>query len=383
MEPARRTDSHVNRRLTASAQVRIATPGVTTPARVPTSRRSPTWKEPAVNSRLISPGSIVAGAALAALLMLARTGAVSADEQGIPFWYSGQYASLSAIPATPGWSANIVPFFYSIGSGNSSKEFQRGGVLATRLSADIAALIVQPTWAPATKVLGGQPSFGLSFGAGMTSVSGTLSVQTSTGAPLSGTRTDSVTGALDLYPIVNLAWAHGNHNWMTYLTGDIPVGAYDMSRFANLGIGHGAIDGGGGYTYLNLQNGREFTAVVGVTYNFENPDTHYRSGVDSHLDWALSQFLSETWHVGIVGYAYYQLSADSYPTTGVAGEIRSRVLGEYKSQVYSVGGEVGHLFKLGNQDAYFNLRGYSEFSSTNRLKGYALWALVNIPIVRY
>jgi hypothetical protein len=28
--------------------------------------------------------------------------------------------------------------------------------------------------------------------------------------------------------------------------GDIPVGAYDSMRLSNIGIGHGAIDGGGG-----------------------------------------------------------------------------------------------------------------------------------------
>ena len=27
-----------------------------------------------------------------------------ADEGGVPFWFSGQYASLAAVPATPGWS---------------------------------------------------------------------------------------------------------------------------------------------------------------------------------------------------------------------------------------------------------------------------------------
>jgi hypothetical protein len=45
---------------------------------------------------------------------------------------------------------------------------------------------------------------------------------------------------------------------MTYVTGDIPVGAYDSTRLANIGIGHGAIDGGGGYTYFNPQTGHEF-----------------------------------------------------------------------------------------------------------------------------
>jgi hypothetical protein len=47
-------------------------------------------------------------------------------------------------------------------------------------------------------------------------------------------------------------------DWLT-LTGDIPVGAYDPKRLANLGIGHGAIDGGAGYTYFNPQTGHEFS----------------------------------------------------------------------------------------------------------------------------
>jgi hypothetical protein len=72
---------------------------------------------------------------------------------------------------------------------------------------------------------------------------------------------------------------------MTYLTGDIPVGAYDPNRLSNLGIGHGAIDAGGGYTYFDPQTGHEFSAVVGATYNLINPSTHYQNGIDAHLDW--------------------------------------------------------------------------------------------------
>src|SRR3954454_14672171 len=66
------------------------------------------------------------------------------------------------------------------------------------------------------------------------------------------------------------------------VTGDIPVGAYDPSRIANLGIGHGAIDTGGGYTYLNPASGVTISGVAGVTYNFKNPDTQVQSGVDFH-----------------------------------------------------------------------------------------------------
>ena len=61
-------------------------------------------------------------------------------------------------------------------------------------------------------------------------------------------------------------WNRGVHDFMTYVTGDIPVGTYNSRRLANLGIGHGAVDGGAGYTYFNPQTGHEFSAVGGFTY---------------------------------------------------------------------------------------------------------------------
>ena len=122
---------------------------------------------------------------------------------------------------------------------------------------------------------------------------------------------DSLFGGSDLYPMAALRWNAGNHNYMTYVMGGVPVGSYEPGRLANIGTGHWSVDGGGGYTYFNPKSGREFSAVVGFTYNFENPDTDYQNGMDSHLDWGASQFLSEHWHVGLVGYVYQQLTGDS------------------------------------------------------------------------
>src|SRR5262249_26011621 len=113
---------------------------------------------------------------------------------------------------------------------------------------------------------------------------------------------DSVWGFGDVIPQFALRWNAGVHNFMTYLTGDVPVGAYDSTRLSNIGIGHGAIDAGGGYTYLNPQTGHEFSAVLGFTYNFLNQSTQYQNGVDMHLDWGASQFLTKQFLVGAVGY---------------------------------------------------------------------------------
>jgi hypothetical protein len=107
--------------------------------------------------------------------------------------------------------------------------------------------------------------------------------------PFSVTRTDSladsVTGFGYLYPQASLKWNFGFNNFMTHISGVIPVGNYSSTRLANLGLGNAAIDAGGGYTYFNPGTGREFSTVAGFTYNFINPDTQYQCGVDFHLDW--------------------------------------------------------------------------------------------------
>ena len=73
---------------------------------------------------------------------------------------------------------------------------------------------------------------------------------------------DAVFGVGDLYPEVFLRWNFGVHNFMTYATGDIPVGSYSSTRLSNIGIGHGAVDAGGGYTYFNPETGHEFRGFL-------------------------------------------------------------------------------------------------------------------------
>lgn len=315
---------------------------------------------------------------LVAVLALAVTGAALADEGGVPFWFSGQYSSMAAVPPTPGWTTTFMPYYYS-GSADGRTTFARGNTLVTDLDTRTSLLIAQASYAPDTKIFGAQPMIGLGWGLGSNTTSARLSAAVPSSAP-GPEWSDTASGGTDLYPIAALYWNSGNHNAMTYLTGDIPVGVYDPKRLANLGIGHAAIDVGGGYTYLNQSTGLEFSSVAGITYNGRNPDTDYRNGIDSHLDWAASQFLSKSWQVGIVGYVYYQLTNDSYPTDGAVGAARQRLLGGFKSRVASFGPEVGYVFPFGKQSAYVNVRGYWEFWARNRVEGYALVATINLPL---
>jgi hypothetical protein len=103
----------------------------------------------------------------------------------------------------------------------------------------------------ATPVLGGQLAINMSGAGGhnSSSIGGTL---TASIGNFTATRTGSISderwGVADLFPQASLRWNNGVYNYMVYMTGNIPVGTYDSTRLANFGLGHGAIDGGIGYT---------------------------------------------------------------------------------------------------------------------------------------
>jgi hypothetical protein len=241
-----------------------------------------------------------------------------------------------------------------------------------RLNANLPLEIITPTYVFATPFLGGQASVGLMgiYGHNDTSIAGTLSgtLALPGGGAVPFARSDSINSSLtgfgDLYPQFTLRWNLGVNNFMTYVTDDIPVGAYDSTRLANLGIGHAAIDAGGGYTYFNPQTGHEFSAVLGFTYNFKNQTTQYQNGVDMHLDWGASQFLSKQVMVGLVGYAYQEVGCDS----GSGDRV-----GCFQSRVFSIGPQIGFIFPVGDLQGYLNFKGYKEFGSENRPEGWNAW----------
>jgi len=171
-------------------------------------------------------------------------------------------------------------------------------------------------------------------------------------------------GFVDLLPMFAERWNVGVNNYMAYLTGDIPVGRYSSSNLANIGIGHGALDGGLGYTYFDPKAGHEFSAVAGLTGNFENPSTNYTNGMDFYLDWAASQFLTKQLQVGVVGYVYDQLTADR----GCAPQ-----LCPFESRVIGIGPQIGFIFPVAGIQGYLNLKAYKEFDNANRPDGWNAW----------
>jgi hypothetical protein len=304
-----------------------------------------------------------------------------ADEGGVSFWVPGFVGSLAATPQAPGFAfANIlyysqvsaggnVAFAKQVSSGNINVNFNGNFNANVHGSAQPLYLAI-PGYTFATPVLGGQANviLGIPYGRLQSGVDATIMGNLGLGGSgftIGRSLTEAVTGIGDIVPQASLRWNFGVNNFMTYLTGNLTTGRYDPTRIANLGIGHNAIDAGGGYTYFDAKTGREFSATLGFTYNFANDHTQYQNGVDMHLDWGASQFLTKQWQIGIVGYWYNQLSCDS----GAGDRV-----GCFKSRVAGIGPQIGYVIPISKDwQGYVNVKGYGEFAAQNRPDGWNVW----------
>jgi hypothetical protein len=303
-------------------------------------------------------------AALAATAMVGLMAQpASADEGGVSFWLPGLFGSLAAAPGIPGWSWTTV-YYHTTVSAGAGQQFPRGGRLDVGISGQGDLAFFGPTYIFDIPELGAQASFSVLGVAGRNEATAALSLTGPLGNTIGVNRTQSLVSYGDVIPQLALKWNKGVNNFMVYGSGDIPLGDYDPNRLANLGIGHAAVDFGAGYTYLNPQTGNEFSAVAGATYNFKNNFTQYQSGIDFHVDWGASHFLTKQFQIGVVGY-YFQQVTDDFGAPSSLGGFRSRVAG--------AGPQIGYLFPIGDMQGYVNLKGYKEFAAQNRPEGWNAW----------
>jgi hypothetical protein len=88
-----------------------------------------------------------------------------------------------------------------------------------------------------------------------------------------------------------------------------------------------------------------------------------------HFDWGASKFLTKEVQIGLVGYAYQQLTCDS----GAGNRV-----GCFESRVFGIGPQLGFIFPGKEYQAYLNLKGYKEFEAENRPEGWNVWVTLAI-----
>jgi hypothetical protein len=147
----------------------------------------------------------------------------------------------------------------------------------------------------------------------------------------------------------------------------VPTGRYEPGRLANTGKNFWTIEPQVGFMYFGQKNGIEASAFFGTDFNFENPDTNYRSGTQLHIDGTLAQHFP-LWGslvgIGVNGYWYEQVESDSGSGAN---------LGDFKARTAGLGPVLSYATKAGGIDLIGELKWVHEFETQKRPEGDYIW----------
>lgn len=284
----------------------------------------------------------------------------------------GKRGPLAAFLPKPGWYLTNDLYHYDA----SNNEFlPLGDRFVQKAEANALVNIAQLTWITDISLAGGRLAVSAVLPYGRVEVTGRGAVLLPDGTEIARGVEDSVTGMGDPAVGAALGWKRRTGNrfraWSGYSSVFVPVGDYKTGRLANVGKNRWALDVGAAYTMANFGSGREFSSVVGVTFNGENEDTDYETGTEIHIEAAGVQHLPKSWSIGLVGYFYRQLTGDSGDGAN---------FGSFKGRVWGLGPQASYQFKGEKHPLSLNLRWYREFDAKNRLEGDAVFLTVSVPL---
>ncbi len=311
------------------------------------------------------------------LLMLSLTALSCVDawagEGGKSLYLLGKRGPLAGLIPKPGWYVTNDVYYYSA---NSDNLVPISGRVTQGVDVEALVDILQMTWVTDFNPVDGRLALGAVIPYGRVEVDAQASASTPGGLALAASKSDGVTDFGDPVLAASIGWKHRDGDlfraWSIYSSVFVPVGSYEVGRIANVGANRWGLDLGSAFTMGNFKRGREFSGVLGVTFNGENPDTDYRSGTDLHLELTYKQHLPMGLSAGLVGYYYQQLTADS----------GSNLLGDFKGRVAALGPEIAYQFKAAGRTMSLDLRWYHEFAAQNRVEGDSVFLTLSLPLQR-
>ena len=236
-------------------------------------------------------------------------------------------------------------------------------------------------WVAPGKVLGGNVGFGAVIPIGTKEVNFDLvTLETlKLGPPINRTfqrgqsfsEDDSSTDFGD--PVLNalIGWHEGNWHWNLSALVNVPIGPWSNSSSSNISFNHWGLDTTAAITWLDPNIGFEISVAPGFTFNWENPDTDYKTGTEFHVEFALLQHFSPKFAAGIAGFHYQQVTGDSG-----AGA----VLGDFEGRVTALGPVVTYNFNLGKIPVSTQLTWMHDFDVENRLEGNLGLLTISLPL---
>ncbi len=254
----------------------------------------------------------------------------------------------------PGTYITFVSGYYT---GDIKGSINIGGIVFNAgAKADFLQLAVNGLYVPERTVLGGRLGLAVTVPVGHIDMTAGVAV-----GPLVATQQTDGWGLGDVTVRAQLGWERG-HTFahLVYVQGVAPTGRYDVGFVPNIGLNRPGIDTGYAFTYTDPGTKLQFNGTLGVTFNFENDETNYKSGTDFHFEWAIGREIAQGLMIGIVGYDYRQLTGDSGS---------GALLGPFKGSVDAVGAGLTYTTLIDKTPLILSLRHYEEFNVERRMEG--------------
>jgi len=288
-----------------------------------------------------------------------------AEEGGSGHYLPGAMSSfVDAVPAKETFIARYNLLYYN-GSVAANQPLPIAGVQTVGAEATSWAHGLTLLWRPPLD-LGARWSYAFSATVPFVSLDVTANVEA---GATTVRRTSSLNGLGDivLMPLMLNYNVSSNLN-VSFRTGIYaPTGDYEVGRLANTGKNFWTFEPTLGLMYFGVNNGREASVFVGTDFNTENPDTHYQSGTQFHVDGTLAQhfpLFGGLAGVGVNGFWYDQITGDSGS---------GATYGDFEARTTGVGPVLSYVFKLGKVDMIAEVKWLHELDTTKRLEGNIVW----------
>lgn len=247
--------------------------------------------------------SVLARFLLSSSLVVAAVPALHAAEGGVTHYLPGVAADLNfALPPGPGWQVKNVIWSQS---GHLDGSVVLGGEVAEDVDIDTVLDIVIATYTTDFTIFGGTYTAGVIVPFGRSEVSGDL-------AASGGSFSDDSVGFGDISFIpFQLNWQRGDFYFEVFQSIIAPTGNFDEDEYANVGRGYWGFDTVGSFTWFKQEWGTEVSFSWGLMHNAENTNSEYHTANESHFDWAVNQYITDDFAVGLRGFRLNQLKHDS------------------------------------------------------------------------
>jgi hypothetical protein len=208
-----------------------------------------------------------------------------AAEYGFSTYVLGQNAFSAGVTPPPGTYVTSATFLYAA---NIGRTVEFGGVtLGAGATVDLNMSAINGLYVFDHKVFGGNLGVSATVPVGFIDIDAMV-----TAGGLSAQRSTEGGGLGDIVSKVQLGWQHGEFSHTMYVQAVAPTGRYETGFNPIIGLHRPGIDTGWAFTWVNKATSLQWNGALGVTFNFENTATNYKTGDEFHFEWAIGRELS-------------------------------------------------------------------------------------------